>query len=104
MTVGAEGQRLSYSSIRQISKTQKPKDRKMVPSLLNITIEQVAQGLDDGAFTVIDLVRGYIRRIEEVNHLLNAVIQVNPAAESVAVSLDEELKRYGRRGEVTERH
>jgi amidase len=73
----------------------------MLPSLLNITIEQVAQGLDDGAFTVTDLVRGYIRRIEEVNHILHAVIQVNPNAESIAKSLDEEVKQYGRRGRVT---
>jgi len=80
---------------------QKVSDRKMIPSLLNITIEQVSQGLDDGTFTVTDLVRGYIRRIKEVNDTLHAVIQINPSAESAAVSLDKELKRYGRRGQVS---
>jgi len=72
----------------------------MLPSLLNITIEQVTQGLDDGAFTATDLVRGYIRRIEEVNHILHAVIQVNPNAPFLAKSLDKEMKQNGRRGMV----
>jgi amidase len=70
----------------------------MLPSLLNITIEQVGQGLDDGAFTVADLVNGYVQRIEEVNHILHAVIEVNPEAISIAQSLDEEFERSGRRG------
>jgi hypothetical protein len=74
--------------------------QEMLPSLLNITIEQVAKGLDDGTFTVTDLVRGCIRRIEEVNHILNTVIDVNPNVESIAKSLDEELKQHGRRGKV----
>jgi amidase len=69
-----------------------------LPSLLNITLEQVAEGLDSKRFTSVDLVKAYIARIEECNEEFRAVLQINPDAVHVAKLLDQERGRSGRRG------
>jgi amidase len=66
--------------------------------LLNITLEQVAEGLDSGRFTSVDLVKAYIARIEECNEKFRSVLQINPDAVHVAELLDQERSRSGRRG------
>ncbi|KAI9807960.1 MAG: hypothetical protein M1825_005267 [Sarcosagium campestre] len=62
------------------------------PSLINVTIDDLALGLSMGSFSSVDLVRAYLDRIEEVNTTLNAVNQINPDALSIAKSLDDERK------------
>lgn len=69
-----------------------------IPLLSGLTLQQVAQGLDHGDFTVKELTEAHLARIEELNPALRAVLQVNPAATSIATALDEEMKRSGRRG------
>lgn len=69
-----------------------------IPSLSGLTLQQVAQGLDHGDFTVKELIEAHLARIEEINPTLRAVLQVNPAAVTIATALDEEMKRSGRRG------
>lgn len=72
--------------------------RTEIPSLLEVTLDDVISGLDRGIFTSADLVSAYIKRIEEVDGVYKSVIEVNPEALSIARSMDEEAKSSGRRG------
>lgn len=69
-----------------------------LPSLSEITIEQISDGLKAGHFSCTDLVNAYLARIEEVNEEIKAVIEVNPDAISIAEALDHELEHSGPRG------
>lgn len=69
-----------------------------IPALDTLTVEQVARGLDDGSFTVPDLVQAHLARIDALNPTLRAVLQVNSNAMSIAASLQDELRGSGRRG------
>lgn len=69
-----------------------------LPSLLDITLDDIATGLDNGRFTVVDLVRAYSKRIDEVDDHFRSIIEINPDAEAIAQSLDAEIKPTGRRG------
>jgi hypothetical protein len=68
-----------------------------IPSLLNITLDELSAGLDHGTFTVVDLVETYLARIKEVNDYFKAVIEVNPDALKIASRLDEEMVLSKRR-------
>ncbi|KAK5658137.1 hypothetical protein OQA88_2109 [Cercophora sp. LCS_1] len=72
--------------------------RSSLPSLLDINLNDIATGLDEGQFTVLDLVKAYSKRIEEVDGYFRSIIEVNPDAEDIARSLDEEIQTSGRRG------
>ncbi|KAK1771977.1 amidase [Phialemonium atrogriseum] len=65
-----------------------------VPSLLRLTIEEAAEGLQSGHFTSVDLAKAYLARINEVSDF-NAVLQVNPDVLSAARQLDEERSSHG---------
>lgn len=67
-------------------------------SMLNLTLADIAVGLDDGHFTSVDLVRSYLARINEVDGIFKSVIEINPDAIAFASQLDEERKVSGRRG------
>jgi amidase len=58
------------------------------PSLLDVTIDDLVEGLSTGLFTSVDLVSAYLARIEQVNPILHAVNEVNPDALSIAAELD----------------
>ncbi|KAI1131859.1 amidase signature domain-containing protein [Nemania abortiva] len=68
-----------------------------VPTLLNATIEEIAEGLDKAVFTSAQLVRAYQARVQETNDHFHAFIQLNPEAEAIASALDLERKEKGRR-------
>lgn len=68
-----------------------------LPLLNNITIPEIQQGLDQGYFTSIDLVKAYLARIYQVDHEYHSVIETNPDALSIAQSLDAERVEQGRR-------
>lgn len=68
--------------------------------MLDITLEEIASGLDGRKFTAVDLTHAYIARIEEVNDIFHAVLEINKDAVSIAEALDEEFKVTGRRGFV----
>lgn len=70
----------------------------MVPSLSSLSLQQIGQGLDHGDFSVKQLTEAHLTRIEQLNSSLHAVLQVNPAVIQIATALDDELKRFGRRG------
>jgi len=65
-----------------------------------LTLATIADGLDDGRFTVVELVQAHLDRITRFNPVVHAVIEVNPAALLIADALDEERKHSGRRGLV----
>lgn len=68
------------------------------PKLINATIEELSAGMNAKNFTSLQLVRAYKRRIAEVNHDFNVVLEVNPDAESIARELDKERVEKGARG------
>ena len=58
-------------------------------------IIQIQQGYKNGEFTVEDLVRNYLDRINAIDKNgphLNSVIEINPDAISIAKELDLEMK------------
>jgi len=68
-----------------------------LPSLLDLTIEEAARGLDSGRFTTLDLTKPYLARIDEASQF-KAVLEVNPDALAVARELGNERARSGSRG------
>lgn len=58
------------------------------PSLINVTTEELATGLEAGRFTSVDLVKAYSARIMEVNSTLRMVTEINPDALAIAAELD----------------
>ncbi|KAL5638925.1 hypothetical protein ACGC1H_003328 [Rhizoctonia solani] len=68
--------------------------------LYEASIAELQSGLESAHFTSVDLVRAYLGRINQVNHVgpkLNAVIETNEHALEQARALDEERKLTGRR-------
>ena len=62
-----------------------------MPNLLDTTIDHLNLGLECGAFTSLDLTTAYIFRMKEVSFRgvkLDAVIQENPEARSIARQMD----------------
>ena len=69
--------------------------------LEEVTIRQLRDHLDSGAFTIVDLVQATLARIEELDGGeidINAVITVNPDAGQIAADLDAELQAGQSRG------
>ncbi len=61
--------------------------------LEEITIAQLQKGYADGQFTIVDVVKGYLKRIEEIDKAgpaLNSIAVVNPDALKIAEQLDKE--------------
>ncbi|KAI0761337.1 amidase signature enzyme [Trametes elegans] len=77
-----------------------PEDGSRFPDLYEASIAELQQGLEDGLFTSVDLVKAYLARIEEVNldgPALRAVIETNPSALAQAAALDRERQVSGPR-------
>lgn len=70
-------------------------------SVEEATIVQLQGAMASGQWTSVQLVEKYLTRIREVDKAgpaVNAVIELNPAAESIAAALDRERKEKGSRG------
>ncbi|MBT8252634.1 MAG: amidase [Bacteroidia bacterium] len=81
--------------------SQKPEVDSNDFEFLEATIPQIQKGLNNGDFTIQDLVQAYLERIEFIDKdgpQLNSVITVNPDALAIARTLDEELKNGRIRG------
>jgi amidase len=61
-------------------------------------LADIAEGLDKGSFSSVQLVKADMPRIREVDDEFRSVIELNPEALSVALQLDAEMKISGRRG------
>lgn len=63
------------------------------------TIPQLQALMNSGDLTSLELTRAYIQRIEDLNPLLRAVIEINPNALAIAARLDTERRQHrGLRG------
>lgn len=71
---------------------------KSLPSLRDMTLDDMQKGLGDGEFTSEDLVRTYLKRVEEVNHIVRAITELDPSALEESKILDEERGRGNVRG------
>ncbi|KAH0493460.1 hypothetical protein TgHK011_000128 [Trichoderma gracile] len=69
-----------------------------LPDLLDATLDQLAEGLKAGHFTSVQLTKAYLKRIEQVNETVHAVVETNPDALDIARSLDEERASGSIRG------
>lgn len=58
------------------------------PLLLEVTLDDLAAGLESNLFTSVDLVNAYSARILEVNSTLHVVTELNPDALSIAAHAD----------------
>ena len=66
--------------------------------MLDVTIEDLMDGMDKGLFTSVKLVQTYLARIEQVNSTLNVLNELNPDALSIAAEMDAARargKKYG---------
>lgn len=68
-----------------------------VPSLIDATLDDLQRGLSRKQFTSVQLVQAYKARIAEVNSIFNAVVDINPDAETTARELDRERQEKGPR-------
>lgn len=65
------------------------------------TVSELQAGMAAGKFSAVELTRAYLDRIEKLDRSgpsINAVIETNPEAESIAASLDAERKNGTTRG------
>ncbi|KAL3487356.1 amidase signature domain-containing protein [Aspergillus germanicus] len=69
-----------------------------LPPLLAATQSELQNGLQLGCFSSVELVMTYIRRINEVNSKVNAVLEVNPDSLRIAEQLDIERRQGRTRG------
>ncbi|KAK1220637.1 hypothetical protein PQX77_016588 [Marasmius sp. AFHP31] len=91
---------LTFASALSPSKFSGSRDLSKFPDLYEASVIELQQGLDDGFFTSVDLVKAYFARIEEVNlkgPALRAVLEINPSALEQAAVLDKERKLLGKR-------
>lgn len=94
----------ALSAARDITaaKTATPQPFALQPfELEEITISELQDGMKSGRFTARSLVELYSARIDEIDKrgpAVNAIIEMNPDALSIADSLDAERKAKGPRG------
>jgi amidase len=72
-----------------------------VVNLEEMTVRQLRQGYTEGRFTVVQVVQGYLQRIESIDRngpKLHAVLCLNPDALKIAAELDMEMKAGKIRG------
>jgi len=69
--------------------------------LEEITINELHEGYENGDFTIADITRAYLQRIEDIDKngpALNSMLYVNPNALEIAKELDDELQAGNIRG------
>jgi len=88
------------SSAREISRAGESSAAEVKPfDLEEITISELQEGMKSGKFTARSLVEKYTARIEDIDkRTVNAIIEMNPDAVSIAEDLDRERKTKGPRG------
>ncbi|KAF1347405.1 amidase signature enzyme [Lizonia empirigonia] len=59
-------------------------------TLEEATIDQLADYMSNGMLTSAQLLRCYLRRLQQVDEYVNSVIELNPDAEDIAAALDAE--------------
>lgn len=91
--------RPALSAAREIAPAAVPATDLKAFELDEITIAELQDGMKSGRFTARSLVEKYSDRIAEIDkRTVNAVIEMNPDAPSIAETLDAERKAKGPRG------
>ena len=92
----------ALGAAREISPPTKPDAPEVKPFELDeITISELQDGMKSGKFTARSLVEKYSARIAEIDKngpAVNAIIEMNPDALSIADALDQERSAKGPRG------
>jgi amidase len=92
----------ALSAGREVASSAEPAAPDVKPFELDeITIAELQEGMKSGKFTARSLVEKYTTRIEEIDKrgpAINAIIEMNPDARSIAEALDRERKDKGARG------
>jgi amidase len=92
----------ALSAGREVASSAEPAPPEVKPFELDeSTITELQDGMKSGKFTARSLVEKYTTRIEEVDKrgpAVNAIIEMNPDAPSIAEALDRERKAKGPRG------
>lgn len=68
-----------------------------LPLITDLTLDDIATGLDAGHFTSVQLVEVFLARIKEVDVTFHSIIELNPDAVHIAAELDEERKAEKKR-------
>ncbi|PKM70627.1 MAG: amidase, partial [Firmicutes bacterium HGW-Firmicutes-18] len=76
--------------MRRMSETRYDELEKMI---LEKTIRELQTAMNSGQFTSVELVTFYLKRIEQYNPLLNAIIELNPDALKLAEDVDRDRKK-----------
>ena len=94
--------RPALSAAREITSPSKSPTPELKPfDLDEITMSELQNGMKSGRFTAHSLAEKYLQRIDEIDKRgpgINAVIELNPDALSIADALDRERKAKGPRG------
>jgi amidase len=92
--------RPALSSAREVSRTAEASAAEVKPfELEEITVSELQDGMKSGKFTAKSLLEKYTARIEDIDkRTVNAIIEMNPDAASIAEDLDRERKAKGVRG------
>src|SRR3954470_20788749 len=92
----------AVSSAREVTRSPEAGAPGLKPfELEEITITELQEGMKSGRFTARSLVEKYTKRIEDIDKRgpsVNAIIEMNPDALSIAQELDRERKAKGPRG------
>jgi amidase len=103
MTAGAVAATYpALGAAREITAPATPATADVQPFELDeITISELQDGMSSGKFTARSLVEKYTERINQIDKqgpAVNAIIEMNPEAETIADALDQERKAKGARG------
>ena len=60
--------------------------------LEEITVTELSVGMQKGEMTAVDIAKGYLARIAEIDKKLNSIIELNPDALAIAAEMDKERK------------
>ncbi len=66
--------------------------------VVELTAEQIQEDLAEGKYTIVQLTRAFLDRIDRYEGRYNAFISMNPGALAAAAALDEEYRARGPRG------
>jgi amidase len=92
----------ALSTAREVTRSPEAGAPGLKPfELEEITITELQEGMKSGRFTARSLVEKYTKRIEDIDKRgpsVNAIIEMNPDALSIAQELDRERKAKGPRG------
>ncbi|KAF7876655.1 hypothetical protein EAF04_001740 [Stromatinia cepivora] len=91
-----------FRSIVDLFRSRLVHRRRTMPTLKldQMSITEILKGLKNGHFSSEELVRTYIKRIEQVNSIVHAVSEVNQNAVEIAREKDEERSHGSARGSL----